>query len=320
MATEPNQKTNSTLLTVLITVMVLSWAFNFIFGKLALRHFDPLTLAVFRVELAALVMVAVYLAMPARWHDEIAGSGRQTRFDRHDLRKFLQLGILGVVLNQMLFTVGLNYTTVGHSALIIGVGPINTLLLARFFGLEHITWHKLAGMGMAFLGVAVLLSERGLGLHTGNWVGDLITLSGSTAFALYTVLGKQVAARYDSIAMNLYNYAIGAILVLPLAIWRGVRLDWGAVGWEGWVGLTYMAVFASVVAYLIYYWALRHMAASRLAAFSYLMPLLATILGILLLGEHVTWYLLFGGAFILLGVSLIERAPRAPRELPVVQP
>ena len=63
MATEPNQKTNSTLtftkdvsattLTVLITVMVLSWVFNFIFGKLALRHFDPLTLAVFRVELAA---------------------------------------------------------------------------------------------------------------------------------------------------------------------------------------------------------------------------------------------------------------------------
>jgi drug/metabolite transporter (DMT)-like permease len=317
-------KPGNALLTTLVSIMVLSWVFNFILAKLALRHFDPVTLAAFRVELAALILVVVYLALPARWHDEIAGPNRQTRFDRHDLKKFVQLGILGVVMNQFLFTAGLSYTTVGHSALIIGVGPIITLLMARFFGLEHITWRKLGGMGLAFFGVAVLLAEKGLGPEflgrTGNWIGDLITFSGSTAFALYTVLGKRVAARYDSIALNLYVYAVGAILVLPLAIWRGLRLDWGAVGWEGWVGLAYMAVFASVVAYLIYYWALRHMAASRLAAFSYLMPLLATILGILLLGERVTWYLLVGGAFILLGVSLIERAPRAPRELPVVQP
>ena len=115
--------------------MVLSWVFNFIFGKMALRFLDPLTLAAFRVELAAVVMVAVYLALPGRWHDEIAGAGRRTRFDRHDFWKFVQLGVLGVVMNQMFFTIGLNYTTVGYSALIVGMGPINVLLLARLLGL-----------------------------------------------------------------------------------------------------------------------------------------------------------------------------------------
>lgn len=313
---------------VLIVVMVLSWVFNFIFGKLALRHFDPLTLAAFRVELAGLVMGGVYLAMPARWHDEIGGPGRRTRFDRHDLWRFVQLGILGVVMNQMLFTVGLNYTTVGHAALIVAMGPINVLLLARLLGLESITARKVTGMGLSFAGVAVLVAERGsaalttggLSLGAGTWRGDLITLSGSLAFSLYTVLGKRVAARYDSVAMNLYNYSIAAILVLPLAVWRGVRLDWSAIGWEGWVGLAYMAVFASVVAYLIYYWALGHMAASRLAAFSYLMPVLATLLGILVLGESVTGHLLVGGALVLVGVWLTERAPRPDEEIAVAQP
>jgi drug/metabolite transporter (DMT)-like permease len=319
-STQPNQKTNPTLLAVLISVMVLSWAFNFIFGKLALRHFDPLTLAAFRVELAALVMVGVYLAMPARWHTQFAWGEGQTRFDRHDLWKFVQLGILGVVLNQMLFTVGLNYTTVGHSALIVGMGPINVLLLARLMGLEAVTARKLAGMGLAFAGVAVLVAERGFSLQAGTWLGDLIMFSGSLAFCFYTVIGKKVAARYDSVAMNLYTYVIAAILVLPVAIWCGARLDWAAVGWEGWLGLAYMSVFASVVAYLIYYWALRHMAASRLAAFSYLMPLLATVLGILLLGERITANLLVGGALVLVGVWLTERKPRGESEIAVVQP
>lgn len=302
--------------------MVLSWAFNFIFGKLALQSFDPLTLAAFRVELAAIVMVGTYLALPARWHVAIAGAGRPTRFARRDLWTFAQLGLLGVVLNQMLFTVGLSQTSVGHSSLIIGMGPIHVLLLARLMGLERLSPTRLLGMGLSFAGVMLLASERGLSLRVGTLRGDLITLCGSLAFSLYTVRGKRVAAQYDSLAMNLYNYLAGAIAILPLAVWRGTKLDWAAVSWKGWLGLAYMSVFASVVAYLIYYWALRHLSASRLAASSYLMPVLATTLGILLLGERITAHLVVGGALVLLGVYLSERRGRGEeREAEaVVQP
>jgi len=302
--------------------MVLSWAFNFIFGKWALQELAPLTLAAFRVELAAIVMVLVYLGLPKRWHTAIAGEVRPTRFRRRDLWTFVQLGVLGVVLNQMLFTVGLNFTSVGHAALIIGMGPIHVLLFARLLRLEPITARKLAGMGLAFCGVALLASEHGLSLRAGTLKGDLITWCGSLAFSLYTVRGKKVATQYDSLAMNLYNYLAGAFLILPLAVWQGLQLDWAAVGWRGWVGLAYMAVFASVVAYLIYYWALRHMTASRLAMSSYLMPVLATILGVVLLGESVTGYLLAGGGLVLLGVYLAERKPRETdkQEVLVVQP
>src|SRR3970282_642084 len=111
--------------------------------------------------------------------------------------------------------------------------------------------------------------------------------------------------------MNAYNSLAGALLVLPLAVWQVVKMtregSWGAVGWQGWLAMVYMAAFASVAAYLIYYWVLRHMAASRLSAFSYLLPVMATCLGILLLPEErVTRHLVGGGALVLVGVYLTE--------------
>lgn len=99
----------------LIAVMVLGWSFNFIIGKVALRHFDPFTLASFRVELAMLMILPFFFALRHRF----PGPGADALPARGDLLVFAQLGLLGVAMNQVLFTVGLNYTTVGHSSLII---------------------------------------------------------------------------------------------------------------------------------------------------------------------------------------------------------
>jgi len=306
----------------MIAMMVLSWTFNFIVGKVALRHLDPLTLASFRVELAGVMMAVVYLVMPHRLATSIAGRPRENRFNRWDFWKFAQLGLLGVVMNQGFFTVGLSFTSVAHSALIVSMGPIYVLLLARAHGQETITGKKLLGMALCFCGVAVLAAEHGSSLAGSSWRGDVIMLSGSLGFAFYTVLGKKVAAQYDSLAMNLYNYLAAALFVLPVALWRGLRLEWRAVGWAGWAGLAYMALFPSVVAYLIYYWALRHMEASRLASFSsYLMPVLATVLGVVLLGERLTRYVVLGGTLVLAGLYVAARARRGgppEREVAIV--
>jgi drug/metabolite transporter (DMT)-like permease len=290
----------------MIGSMILIWAFNFLVAKIGLRYLPPLTLASFRVVLAGVIMLAVYLPQRAT----------RPKPTFRDLKVFAQLGLLGVALNQVLFTVGLNYTTVGHSSLIVGTGPITILLLAWLMRLEKLTVKKMLGMVLSFSGVAVLAAETGIritthaGERTGTWLGDLITLVGSLAFAGFAVAGKKVAARYDSLSVNTFAHLTGAILVLPLAIRQGMMLDWSTVAWPGWLALGYMAGLASVTAYLIWYWALRQMAASRLAVFGYLQPLLATSLGVLLLGEAVTSHLLLGGGLIVVGVILAEIGPR----------
>ena len=280
----------------LMVFTVLIWAVNFIVAKISLRYIDPLTLASFRVMLSAVLILPVYFALPQRKSD----------FTRGDAWEFVKLGLFGVALNQVCFTVGVHYTTVSHASFIVGMGPIYVLLLAWLMGLESMTAKKLAGMAVAFAGVVVLAGEHGFALAGGSLTGDLITLTGSWAFALYAVLGKKVAPRYGSVEMNTFNLLVGATLVLPLAVRQALALDWRAVAWQGWAGLFYMAAFSSVLAYLIYFWALRYVAASRMAAFSYLIPVVATLLGIGLLGEPVTSHLLIGGALVLGGVYLAE--------------
>lgn len=314
-----NKRPHSALLGSLIAVQVAAWSLNFIFGKVGLRYWAPLTLASFRIELAALLMLPVYL-IHRRWFRPPRGPrpadppGHAARWKAREIWTFAQLGFFGVVVNQVGFTVGLNYTTVGHSALIIGTNPISILLLAWALGLEALTLKKLLGMAVAFAGVAVLAAEHGLSLQSGTLRGDLITLAGSLGFALYAVLSKRVAAVYDSVSMNAYNYLTGGILLLPLVVYRAAGLarsgGWSAVRWEGWAALAYMAAIASVLAYLIYFWVLRYMTASRLGAFAYLHPVLTTLLGIALLGERLTHSLLMGGAMVLVGVYLIESGPR----------
>lgn len=280
-----------------IALVMLIWALNYVATKTVLREMDALTLATLRITLAAAIMTPIYLAFP-----------HKKELDRGDAIKFTQLSLLGVALNQILFITGLSMTTVSHSALLIGLGPIYVLILAWFQGLETVGPQKVVGMLLAFSGVAVLGTEHGFSLKSGTLAGDLLTMCGSLAFSFYVVMAKKVARKYNSIEVNFYLYLAAAILIVPVTMRQGALLDWGAVSWKAWGALGYTAAFASVAAYLIYFWALKHVTASRIAAFSYLLPVMATSFGIFLLGEHPSMQLMIGGALVLVGVYLAETA------------
>jgi O-acetylserine/cysteine efflux transporter len=289
------------LLGATLALILLLWSFNYTAGKLALRHMGPLFLAPLRIELAALLMLAIHFFRRGR-----------ARFQPRDFWTFAYLGFLGVVLNQGCFMLGLNYTTSERSVLVKAVGPILILLFARAMKLEAFTTAKIAGMALAFFGVLLLETEGGQMGHTSPVIGDAITLVSTLGFAIYSVLGKKVlnAARtgkYDSISFNTFITVAAAVMLLPLAVRQGILLDWKGVGWVGWGGLVYMAVGSSVGAYTLFYWVLKHLDASRVAAINYVQPILVIILSMLFLGEHPTGHLISGGIFVLAGVYLVER-------------
>jgi drug/metabolite transporter (DMT)-like permease len=306
------------VIAALIGIVVVIWAINFIAAKIGLRSFPPLTMASFRVCAAGVVMVPFYLCVKRLRLAAFAegAPARNRGFTRRDVWTFLYLGFFGVSVNQFCFTLGLRYTSVSHSAVIVGMGPIYTLILAVLLRLERATWHKAVGMAIAFTGIAVLASEHGISAHSASLLGDAITMTGSVGFATYAVLGKRVAGEYDALTMTAYNHFAGALVLLPLAVHQAWMLratgNWRAVQWEAWAAILYMGVFGSAVAYLLYYWLLRYLEASQLSAFTYLLPVLATILGILTLGEKGSWMQLVGGALALGGVYWTESS-RASR-------
>jgi len=300
------------VLTATIAFLITVWAFNYLAAKIALRYVDPLTFASFRLVLAAVFMVLIYLfclRLPAFAE---AARARRSGWSRRDMWIFLYLGFFGVTMNQFGFTVGLRYTSVIHSAIVGSLSPVYTLILAVLFRLENATLRKVFGMSVALGGVVLMAAGAGISRHSPTLLGDLITLSASLGFAAYVVLGKRVASRYDSLTMTTFNCLFGGLIVLPIAIHRVILIGssnhWLAIPWQVWVCMVYMALFSSAIAYVLYFWVLRFLEASQLASFTYLLPLLSTALGILFLGERGSWLELLGGLFALAGVYYIEAA------------
>jgi drug/metabolite transporter (DMT)-like permease len=285
------------LLGAALVSILFIWSFNYVVGKIAMRHIDALSLASLRMPLAALLMLPIYFSQE-----------KPTPIRAGDIWTFAYLGFFGSVINMGAYTIGLSQTTSQHAVVIVALGPILVLLLAAILRVEILTTAKVTGMLICCLGILLLESEQGVSVHSPLLMGDLITFASISGFAFYVVLAKKVTARYDPVSMNSYMLFSGAILILPVAIWQVIHLNWGNVGWIGWAGMFYMAGFSAVVSYTVLAWVLRYMEPSRVAAINYIQPIIVILISIPILGEHPTGHLLAGAALVLLGVYLAERA------------
>jgi drug/metabolite transporter (DMT)-like permease len=162
-------------------------------------------------------------------------------------------------------------------------------------------------MLMSIVGVAMLTLRGQEPGSTAHWQGDLIVLAGSASFAYYTIQVKEIANQYDALTLNTVTFALGCLLMMPFAVRSVMHIRWAKVTLGAWGGLAFMITLGTVVAYLFYAFALTELAASRVAAFNYLQPVVAALLGVWLLGESVTPRVIVSGTLILLGVYLAER-------------
>jgi drug/metabolite transporter (DMT)-like permease len=291
-----------------ITVLMAIWAVNFLVVKVGLRYLPALAFASFRIVAAGVFMVTI--APLCRRLAMFSAADPNENFTARDLWTFAYLGFFGVSVNQFCFTLGLRYTNVTHSSIIVGMAPIYTLTLAVLLRLEKLTWRKGVGMAIAFTGVAILASSAGLSHHSPTLMGDAITVCGSLGFAMYVVLGKRVASTYNALTMTTWNFIFGSALLLPVALQQAVAMQflstWRGLPWEAWACVLFTGLLSSTVAYLLYFWLLRYLEASQLASFSYLLPVSASGLSIVFLGERGSWLELVGGVLVLLGVYWIE--------------
>ncbi len=274
------------------------WAGNIVAGKAALRVIPSLALVQVRGLGAALLFGILFLA----WRRRPA-----VRITLREGRTFLFLALSGVTLNQLFFLGGLARTSVAHTGLLVALGPVMVLVLACLMRLEPLTVPKFVGMLVSFAGVAVLTTSTITHGHGGQLLGDLVVLAGSAVFALYTILMKKVADLYDALTLNTLTFGLGSVLLIPFGARAVLNVRWTALSAQvGWT-VVYMVVFGTVVPYLIFAFAMTELSASRVAAFSYLQPVIATGLGIWLISEKLTWRVVAGGALILAGVYLTER-------------
>jgi drug/metabolite transporter (DMT)-like permease len=297
-----------------MTFLVVVWSLNYIVAKVGLRELPGLALGSFRLVTAGIVSLPALFFVRAEQRAsvkeglELRAPGVQSVWS--EVWTVTYLGFFGVVLNQGCFTVGLNYTSVSHSSLIIGCAPILILLIARAMKLEAITMRKAIGMALAFAGAVAVGIEQGGDAGAGSARGDLLTACAGLGLALYTVLGKRAVTEYGAMRTGMLSNIAAAVMALPVALWQIHALAntgrLGMIGIQGWGAVIYMGVLASAVSYLLYFWVLRYMTPARLGAVSYLQPVGATLLALVLLGEPITRRVALGGLLVIAGVYAIQ--------------
>lgn len=298
---EPERHPNHGLMHALMLTATIFWATNIIAGKFALRGINADALAELRVTGAAVVYLAIFAFSRRR---------RSLHLVPSDWWTLGRIALFGITLNQIFFIGGLSRTSAAHTGLIVALGPVMVLALSCAMRLEALTALKIAGAVMAFTGVALLTTGGGPAGPAATPLGDLLLLAGSGVFAYYTILLKKVAGRYDALSLNTIIFTLGAALMFPYSLRQVLSVHWRGLSAQAWGAAAFMIVFGSVLAYLIYAFALTGLTATRVAAFAYLQPVIAAGLGVWLLGEVLTTRVVASGALILFGVYLTEREGR----------
>lgn len=283
----------------LMGLCTLAWSLNYIVSKIALRELPALLVAGVRTALAGVLIAPLYLWFRSRL--PVAD------WSRRDIPILAVLGLLGVALNQIFFVIGIGRTSVAHAAVMIGLCPLLVLCMAALSGLEALTAGRLLGMAVALAGVIVLQFAPSSGKAHPTLLGDLFVLLAALTFSAFTVLNKKVAKAFSSVTVNTFAYVGGGVALMPLTLWQANSIVLSQVSAAAWASVVFMAAFPSVLAYVLYSYVLKFVPASRVSAFSYLQPVLATTLAIPLLDEHPTLSLVGGGALVLFGVFLTER-------------
>ena len=230
------------------------------------------------------------------------------------------LGAMMAVFNLSLpfifVTFAYRYASVGFIGFIIALIPLVTALIAHYvLRDEPLHLAKISALTVATIGVAFLLLSGDSGLAAGGrpMLAAVLTGAGVLSIGIAGVLAKRSSDSYDPITLTTAQFAIGALLLVPLtAVAEGVPS--GISSW-GWFLIIYLSVVGSVVPFLLYYWVLQHVSSTRAATISYIIPIVALVTGIMFLDEQLQSGLVVGGALILTGVLLTGRteARRASR-------
>jgi len=285
--------------------LILVWGANFSVQK-----------AVFAVLSPGGFLFVRYLIMPvAAAALLVAHYGTKwPKLPRRELLALLKLGVAGHLLHVGLVTYGIHWSTAFSSSLILACGPVFTLLILRWHGIEHLTRGQVVGVTVAVAGVLVFLSDKLLG---GQWQaggGDLTLLVAASFFSYYTVAAKPLIERHGGVVVMTYGVLLGSAPVVLVSLPAGLQVHWAEVPPLIWVGMLYAVLISAFLGWLVWGWVNAVRGVARTAPLMYLMPPVAALVAWLVTGERYTAIKLLGAAITLVGVAWAQFASASTRD------
>lgn len=275
-------------------------------GKIALRDVSPLQLVIARTAFTAVTLFLV-LALFGR-------ASAVVRELRTRPMTIAGLAILSFNLSSSLSMTGLSMMPASLNSLMSNTSP---LMLAVGLSALSKRWPEgrvLGGLLLGFLGVGLLTWSGVDDLGLAGFIGVLLSLAGSAAWATYTAWSRREIVGGDPLALTTACAVVGAILPLALGAVTGDLVAIGSLSPEPILLLVYAGVVGTALTYALWMFGLSRLSATSVSAFQYVIPLSAVTLAIVWLGERATAQLFLGGIAILVGIALAQETPTRASE------
>jgi drug/metabolite transporter (DMT)-like permease len=284
--------------------VVAIWGANFPILKWALAAMPPHVMNIFRFVVSAAVLGGLYA-----WQRRGTSRAFFAPMRTHG-RQLAVLGLVGYVLYQVCFIVGVSHTTAGSAALIMASAPLWTAILSRIDGQESLQGGTWVGLLLSLAGTGLVVSAGTAEVNVGSLWGNGLMLAAAILWGAYTAYNKRVVhdvsptgATFMGILVALPVLTAIGLPDLPDVVWRRVDL------WV-WVAVVFSGGLSTGIAFVIWNTAVKDVGASNTAVYSNLVPFVALLGGALFLDEPVRWPQLAGGGLIIGGLLVVRRYRR----------
>jgi len=271
------------------------WGSTWLFIKLGLTDLPPLTFAGIRFVVAFIILFLLIrirsIPLPRT---------------RREWSLLAITGILSFGFNYGLIFWGEQYISSGLAALLQATIPAFGLVFAHFhLPGERLSWGKIAGVILGVLGVGVVFSNQLAVAGKQAFAGCVAVLISSIVVAYSNVLVKTYGTNLNPAILAAGQMFFGLMLLFAVGIpleGNPFHLHWTAMALTA---LLYLAIVGSVIAFLLYYWLVLNMDVTKSMLIALVTPVVAVLLGMLVLNEEIGWRTLAGGLMIMFGISLI---------------
>ena len=279
-------------------IVYVAWGSTYVGIRVMDRTVPPLIGSAVRFIAAGVVMYA-FLALRRRALPRVGG---------RELASLALVSVLMLSAGNGLVTVGELHVPAGFAALLVASMPLWLVVLRTVSG-DRPRAATLAGLGIGFIGVAVLVLRggHGQGVSTAH---ALVVVGAALSWATGSLLSSRLPLPDDLAAGTAIEMVIGGLALAAIGPLAGEH--WGAAfanaSVDSWLAIVYLATAGSIVAFTAYVWLLRNAPISKISTYAYVNPAVAVVLSALILGEAVTGLMVLGGAIILLAVAVVIRS------------
>lgn len=285
--------------TLAIISACIFWAGSFIATKIALRTIPAISVVSLRLIVSA-IFFAIWMKVKGINFGKIK---------RYRSRLFL-LSLFGTGLHYGIQTVGLQFTTASKGGIYAVTAPVTITVIAAIFLKERITVKKISGILIALFGVLIVMGIDNI-IHfnfKGDLTGDILVLTSIFMWGIFTILGKSLTAKINSLEITGIITIIGAIYMIPPGIYDIIKHSTkiSSVSIESLTAVLFLGITCSFFATLMYVYALSKMESQKVGVYLYTIPPLTNIIAFIVLGEVIGLSMVIGSILVLIGVYLTE--------------